>query len=106
MNTISPRALQERIQVSKDFEILDIREPYEYDLCNLGSLHIPMDEVPQRVNELPADKNIAVMCRSGRRAEAVVNMLETDFRMSNVYLLEGGIVAWKEQVDTSLDIES
>jgi rhodanese-related sulfurtransferase len=45
------------------------------------------------------------MCRSGKRAEAVANILSTDFNRSNVVILEGGILAWKENVEPTLNIE-
>jgi len=45
------------------------------------------------------------MCRSGKRAEAVANILMTDYSISNVYILDGGILAWKDQIDSTLDIE-
>jgi adenylyltransferase/sulfurtransferase len=55
--------------------------------------------------ELPNDKNIVVMCRSGKRAEAVANLLLTDYSLSNVYILDGGIIAWKENIDNTLDLD-
>jgi adenylyltransferase/sulfurtransferase len=64
-----------------------------------------MGEVCERIAELPQDKNIVIMCRSGKRAEAVANLLMTDFSMSNVYILDGGILAWKDQVDNTLDLD-
>ncbi|MFN5147664.1 MAG: rhodanese-like domain-containing protein [Flavobacteriia bacterium] len=105
MRLISAFELHEAIRNGHDFEIIDVREPYEYSSCNIGSIHIPMGEVCDRIAELPKDKNIVIMCRSGKRAEAVANLLMTDFSMSNVYILDGGILAWKDQVDNTLDLD-
>lgn len=95
------------IDINKNLDnylIVDIREDYEYEEANIGSLHIPMGEVADRIDELKTDKKIAILCRSGRRAEAVSNLLENDFDMSNVCIVEGGILAWKDEVDSSLGL--
>jgi len=97
--------LNDAMQKGQEFEIVDVREPYEYDACNIGSLHIPMGEICNRITDLPKDKNIVFMCRSGKRAEAVANILMTDYSISNVYILDGGILAWKDKIDSTLDIE-
>lgn len=105
MRIISALELNDAMQKGQEFEIVDVREPYEYDACNIGSLHIPMGEICNRIADLPKDKNIVIMCRSGKRAEAVANILMTDYSISNVYILDGGILAWKDQIDSTLDIE-
>ena len=105
MRIISALELHEAMQKGQEFEIVDVREPYEYDACNIGSVHIPMGEICNRIADLPKNKNIVIMCRSGKRAEAVANMLMTDYSISNVYILDGGILAWKDQIDSTLDIE-
>ena len=83
--------------------ILDVRDQYEFDICSIESLHIPMDELFGRLNELPSDKGIAVMCRSGKRAEAVANILTTEHEVKNVVVMEGGILAWIEKYATHLE---
>lgn len=105
MRIISALELHHAMQKGQEFEIVDVREPYEYDACNIGSLHIPMGEICNRIADLPKNKNIVIMCRSGKRAEAVANILMTDYSISNVYILDGGILAWKDQIDSTLDIE-
>lgn len=105
MRIISALELNDAMQKGQEFEIVDVREPYEYDACNIGSLHIPMGEICNRITDLPKDKNIVFMCRSGKRAEAVANILMTDYSISNVYILDGGILAWKNQIDSTLDID-
>lgn len=95
------------IDINKNLDkyfIVDIREDYEYEEANIGSLHIPMGEIEDRIEELKTEKTIAILCRSGRRAEAVSNLLENDFKMTNVCIVDGGILAWKEEVDSSLTI--
>lgn len=105
MQIISALKLHEAMQKGQEFEIVDVREPYEYDACNIGSTHIPMGDICNRIADLPKNKNIVIMCRSGKRAEAVANILLTDYSIANVYILDGGILAWKDQIDSTLDIE-
>ena len=105
MRIISALELNDAMQKGQEFEIVDVREPYEYDACNIGSLHIPMGEICNRIADLPKNKNIVIMCRSGKRAEAVANILMTDYSISNLYILDGGILAWKDQIDSTLDID-
>ncbi|MBL4862896.1 MAG: rhodanese-like domain-containing protein [Crocinitomicaceae bacterium] len=104
MNYISPQELKEKLDNNEGTILLDIREKYELDICNIGGLHIPMAEVAERVNEIDVNNEIVVLCRSGRRAVAVANLLTTDFDVQNVRILEGGILAWIEDVDTSLEV--
>jgi adenylyltransferase/sulfurtransferase len=105
MRIISALELNEALHRGETYEIIDIREPYEYAACNIGSTHIPMGDLCDRLTELPSTKNVVIMCRSGKRAEAMANLLTTDFEMNNIWILEGGILAWKEQVDQTLDLD-
>ncbi len=84
--------------------ILDVRENYEFDICSIESLQIPMDELFGRLDELPTDKKIAVMCKSGKRAEAVANILETEYNIAQIVVMEGGILAWIEKYATHLEL--
>ncbi|MGC2034047.1 MAG: rhodanese-like domain-containing protein [Thermoplasmata archaeon] len=82
--------------------LLDVREPYERDMALIEpSVHIPMNEVPSRQVELPADREIVVYCHGGTRSAMVAAYLErAGFqRMSN---LTGGIDAWSLEVDPNV----
>jgi len=104
MELISPENCKLAIEKNEAL-IVDVRENYEYSNCNIGFLHIPMGEISERINEIPSDKKIIVMCQSGRRAEAVANLLETEYEINPVFILEGGIIAWKEQIDQTLQLD-
>jgi len=103
MEYISVKELEEKQKNNESFTLLDIREDYECDICSIGGLHIPMAEVLDRSNEIPKDKSVLVLCRSGKRAESVANLLINDLNYSDVQIVEGGILAWIEQIDNSLD---
>ncbi|MDO7610943.1 MAG: rhodanese-like domain-containing protein, partial [Crocinitomicaceae bacterium] len=67
--------------------------------------HIPMSEIIEKHKELDAKNQIVILCRSGKRAEAVANLLECETQFKEVWIVEGGIKAWKERVDPTLNIE-
>ena len=104
MDFISAQELKQKLDGSQAIFLLDIRENYERAVCSIPSHHIPMAEVCDRLNELPAEGQIVVMCRSGKRAEALCNLLEKDYRLQGLSVLEGGITAWAEQIDQTLEI--
>ena len=103
MHYITALELKNKQQSGESLTLLDVREDYEREICEIGGLHIPMGEVVARINEVPKDCLIVVMCRSGKRAESVANLLISDLNYSNVVILEGGILAWIEQVDNQLE---
>lgn len=93
MKSISANELRQWKESGKDFQLIDVREDYEVADENIGGKHIRMEEVIARVDELRRDVPVVLHCRSGRRSSAVVYALEMQFRMENLYSLEGGIVA-------------
>jgi len=85
--------------------LLDVREPYEWEIANLGDLGatlIPMNDLDERIEELPRDREIVVHCRSGARSAMVVKRLR-EKGFERVFNLRGGLLAWAEEVDPSLE---
>ena len=103
MELISPENCE--ILLKDKALILDVRENYEYNICNIGFLNIPMGEIKDRINEIPRNRKIIVMCQSGKRAEAVANLLETEYNLKPIYIMKGGICAWKEKIDQTLQLD-
>ena len=98
---ITPRELKSRIDRGDDLFILDVREPHEFQICNLKGRLIPLGELPRRVHELDSSQEIVAHCRSGKRsAEAVDFFRKAGFR--KVLNLKGGILAWSDEVDPSV----
>jgi molybdopterin/thiamine biosynthesis adenylyltransferase/rhodanese-related sulfurtransferase len=98
---IAPRELKSRLDRGDDLFILDVREPHEYQICNLRGHLIPLGELSRRVNELDSSREIVAHCRSGKRsAEAVEFLRSAGFR--KVLNLKGGILAWSDEVDPSV----
>ena len=103
MELICPTKVHKRLLSKENLVILDVREGYELDICGIDAIHIPMGEVQSRLKEIPKDKDLIIMCRSGKRAMALANLLETDYDYLSVYVLEGGILGWKELIDSNLE---
>ena len=98
---IAPGELKSRLDRGDDLFILDVREPHEYQICNLGGHLIPLGELSRRVNELDSSREIVAHCRSGKRsAEAVEFLRGAGFR--KVLNLKGGILAWSDEVDPAV----
>src|SRR6516165_6636035 len=98
---ILPRELKARLDRGDDLFILDVREPHEYQICNLRGHLIPLGELPRRVNELDSSREIVVHCKTGgRSAKAVAFLQQAGF--TKVHNLAGGITAWSDRVDASV----
>jgi len=98
---LAPREVKARLDRGDDLFILDVREPHEYQICNLHGYLIPLGELPRRVHELDSSREIVAHCRSGKRsAEAVEFLRKAGFR--KIWNLKGGILAWSDEVDPSV----
>ncbi|MGV3630736.1 MAG: rhodanese-like domain-containing protein [Bacteroidota bacterium] len=105
MKNISATELKHKIDANEALFLLDIREDYEREAAYIPSEHVPMGEVSAKAAGFPKDKEIVVICRSGRRAVPVADLLVNDLLFPKVSILEGGLLAWKQDIDPSLDIE-
>jgi len=103
MKSVSPQELRTLLKDSKAV-LIDIREQYELEICKINAIHIPMAQVSSQLNKIDSEKLCVVMCKTGKRAAALANMLFTDNEMSNIAVLEGGILAWIEQIDNHLEL--
>ncbi|MFZ0333175.1 MAG: molybdopterin-synthase adenylyltransferase MoeB [Candidatus Acidiferrales bacterium] len=98
---ITPKELKTRLDRGDDIYILDVREPHEYQICNLHGHLIPLGDLPKRVSELDSSREIVAHCRSGKRsADAVQFLTQAGFR--KIWNLKGGILAWSDEVDPSV----
>src|SRR5260370_36157617 len=98
---ITPRELKSVLEHGEDLFILDVREPHEYQICNLNGKPIPLGELPRRVNELDSSREMVVHCRSGKRsADAIQFLQKAGFK--KLLNLKGGVLAWADEVDPSM----
>jgi len=98
---ISVEDLKRLLDENADFRLIDVREPHEAEICTLGGALMPLGDLAQHIGELDPAAHIVVHCRSGgRSAQAVNAMRGTGF--ANAWNLQGGILAWIERIDPSL----
>ena len=95
--------LKNMLESNNDFVLLDVRTEIETLASSISnhSIHIPMNEIPNRLNELDKNKETIIHCKSGKRSKKVCNyLIENNF--TNVKNLKGGILAWSNEIDPSV----
>ncbi|MFL3022147.1 MAG: rhodanese-like domain-containing protein [Cytophagales bacterium] len=102
MKQINPITLNKKINNKQDFQLIDIREEYEYDICCIGGDKISMYSIPDCIDKISRTKDVIIYCRTGSRSATIVKMLEDSYSFDNVYNLDGGIMRWREDVDIEL----
>ena len=101
MAEISVEELKKKIDNKENIFILDVREPHEYQICNLSGYLIPLGDLPKRVGELDSSREIVAHCKmGGRSAKAVAFLQQAGFK--KVSNLTGGITAWADRVDPKM----
>lgn len=105
MNSAIPQVtvqeLKQRRDAGEEIFLLDVREPFEQQIAQIGGTLIPLNDVPQRLQEIPRDREVIVHCKSGGRSQRAAEFLQQS-GYSNVKNLAGGILAWSDQVDPSI----
>lgn len=104
MKSITVTELKALMDNQADFQLIDVRENYEYEAGNINGIHIPMNDIPAQVDNIAKDKQVIIQCRSGKRSANVIQFLETNYQFDNLYNLEGGITAWAAEIDPSIDV--
>ncbi|MBS1636949.1 MAG: rhodanese-like domain-containing protein [Bacteroidetes bacterium] len=98
MKEVTPKELKQLIDSKADFQLIDVREEYEFDEVNMNGQLIPMGEVMDNIDKIDRNKQVVVHCRSGRRSATVIQALESQHGFTNLYNLKGGILAYIEEV--------
>jgi molybdopterin/thiamine biosynthesis adenylyltransferase/rhodanese-related sulfurtransferase len=99
---MSPHELKRKMDAGEPFELIDVREPFEYEIARIdGATLIPLGEISERLDELSGEQPIVVHCHSGKRSAQAVGLLQ-QHGFTKVYNLEGGIDAWSDQIDPNV----
>ncbi|MBC8140701.1 MAG: molybdopterin-synthase adenylyltransferase MoeB [Armatimonadetes bacterium] len=103
MREITPLELKAKQDAGDKFLLIDVREPYEYEIARIpGSQLIPLGEIERRADDLPDDgTEIVLQCRSGARSAQALAVLQSK-GFTNLANLKGGILAWSDTVDPSV----
>jgi rhodanese-related sulfurtransferase len=103
MKEVSVKELKQMIDNKEDIQIIDVREPNEFNQANIEGELIPLGTIPQNADKISKTKKVIVHCRSGKRSENAIKYLEANHGLDNLYNLKGGILAWKAEIDNSLN---
>ncbi len=102
---ITPTELSQKIAGGADVVLIDVREPHEWSAGHLeGATHIPMNQVPQRLAEIPQERDVVMICRSGGRSAHVQEHLLQNAGYTRVKNLVGGMQRWAREVDGSIRV--
>ncbi len=100
---ISPIQLATRLAAGDPLHLVDVRDPIEFDYCHLlGSVLLPLDELPQRTDEVPNAGEVVLVCHHGVRSAQALGYLQLRHGRTNLLNLRGGIDAWSREVDPSV----
>jgi rhodanese-related sulfurtransferase len=102
MKEISVQELKQMMDNKEDFQLIDVREEYEYEWANLGGELIPLGTIINNLDKIKKDKKVIIHCKSGARSSAVIDTLEKQFGFTNLYNLKGGIMAYINEIDPSI----
>ena len=103
MKEITVLELKQKLDEGEDFQLIDVRETFEYETSNLKGLNIPLAQVLLEQEKISKDKPVVIHCRSGKRSAQAIRLLE-NAGYTNLSNLEGGILAWKEQYDPDMQV--
>lgn len=101
MKEITVSELKKLRDEKADFQLIDVREEHEVEICEINGEHIPMGDMMDNLDKISKDKKVIIHCRSGARSGAICQALEKE-GFTNVYNLKGGIIAWANEIDPSL----
>lgn len=102
MKEITVQELKAMKDSKQDFQLIDVREDYEYELTQLGGELLPFGDVLDNVEKISKDKQVVFYCRSGARSAAIITELENEHGFTNLYNLKGGIVQYAKEIDPSM----
>lgn len=103
MKETTVQELKLKIDNKEDFQLIDVREPFEYEMSNLNGLNIPLAGVVIEASKISKDKPVIMHCRSGARSAAALMQLE-QLGYTNLSNLKGGILAWKAEFDPEMQV--
>ncbi len=99
---ITVQELEKLKDSGKDYQLVDVRETYEYEIAHLDGYLIPLGQIEDKVDKIDSNKQVIIHCRSGVRSAQAIETLEKKFGFTNLYNLKGGILAYAKEIDNSL----
>ncbi|WPP51423.1 molybdopterin-synthase adenylyltransferase MoeB [Catalinimonas niigatensis] len=99
IHEISAEQLNQMMQKEEDFQLIDVRHPYEYEIANIGGTLIPLPDLEGHLEKISKGKKVVIHCRSGQRSISAIKLLQEKYRYKNLVNLKGGLLSWAEKID-------
>ena len=99
---ITVHELKNMMDNKQDFQLIDVREPYEIEIATIGGTSIPLATIEKNIDQISKDKKVIIHCRSGVRSANAIRTLQKVYLFKNLYNLEGGILAFSKKIDDSI----
>lgn len=103
MKEVTVQELKSMMDRNEEFQLIDVRETFEYEVSNLNGLNIPLAGILIEADKVSKDIPVIIQCRSGKRSAQAVMLLEQQ-GFTNLANLKGGILAWKEEINPDIDV--
>lgn len=103
MKEVTVQELKQKMDDNEDFQLIDVRETFEYETSNLNGENIPLGGILIEADKISTEKPVIIQCRSGKRSAAAVMQLE-QLGFTNLYNLKGGMLAWQEAFDPNMPV--
>ena len=103
MNEITVAELKKWRDEGREFQLIDVREPFEYEMSNIEGENIPLASVLLEADKISKDIPVVMQCRSGARSAAALNQLQ-NIGYTNLYNLRGGILAWAAEIEPGMKV--
>ena len=103
MKSITALELKAKLDSEEQVQVIDIREDHEIMISSINGEHMPMSEILRMHDKINNEGIVVIHCRSGKRSAAVIHALESKFKLKNLYNLDGGILAWANEIDPNME---
>jgi len=99
MKQITPQELKAKIDSNHTFELIDVREVYQFEEYNINGKNIPLDEVMNNLDQIDASKPIIFCCQSGKKSRAIAMAVSKKLNTDDIYSLVGGVSNYYEEIE-------
>jgi rhodanese-related sulfurtransferase len=104
MSELTVQELKEMLASGNEMQLIDVREPEEFKICNLGGELIPLGDLPKQTERISRTKPVVIICHHGFRSAQAINYLTQRQGFDNLLNLKGGIHAWALEIDPEMAI--
>jgi len=105
MRYLTPSELKEKLDRGEALQIIDTRDPMKYEECHIpGAINIPQIDLPENIDKVSRQSTVVIYCLYGVKSEAPFLYLREKAKIRNIYILEGGIYQWANDIDQSLPV--